>query len=47
MNGISEPMKAGTKVKNILLVDENHNISFKIDGFGAMGPKSVPGCQLK
>ncbi len=34
------PVKAGTKVKNIRLVDGDHNISCKIDEFGAMGLKS-------
>jgi len=34
------PVKAGTKVKNIRLTNGDHNISCKIDGFGAMGLKS-------
>jgi protein PhnA len=40
VKGASKPVKAGTKVKNIRLVDGDHNISCKIDGFGAMGLKS-------
>lgn len=34
------PIKAGTKVKRIRLVEGDHNIDCKIDGFGAMGLKS-------
>lgn len=33
-------VKIGTKVKNIRLVDGDHDIDCKIDGFGAMGLKS-------
>jgi protein PhnA len=33
-------IKAGTKVKNIKLVDGDHNIDCKIDGFGSMALKS-------
>lgn len=40
VKGASKPVKAGTKVKNIKLVDGDHNISCKIEGFGAMGLKS-------
>ncbi len=40
VKGSSKPVKAGTKVKNIRLVEGDHNISCKIDGFGAMGLKS-------
>ena len=40
VKGSSKPVKAGTKVKNIKLVDGDHNISCKIEGFGAMGLKS-------
>lgn len=40
VRGASNPVKAGTKVKNIRLVDKDHNIDCKIDGFGAMGLKS-------
>ena len=40
VKGASKPVKAGTKVKNIRLVEGDHNIACKIDGFGAMGLKS-------
>ena len=40
VKGAPKPIKTGTKVKNIRLVDGDHNISCKIDGFGAMGLKS-------
>lgn len=40
VKGASKPIKAGTKVKNIRLVDGDHNIDCKIDGFGAMALKS-------
>ncbi|MGZ6250872.1 MAG: zinc ribbon domain-containing protein YjdM [Candidatus Chromulinivorax sp.] len=40
IKGSSSTIKAGTKVKNIQLVDEDHNIDCKIDGFGKMGLKS-------
>lgn len=33
-------VKIGTKVKNIRLVDGDHDIDCKIDGFGAMGLKT-------
>ena len=33
-------LKQGTKVKNIRLVDGDHDIDCKIDGFGAMGLKT-------
>ena len=35
-----KPLKARTKVKNIKLNTGKHNISCKIDGFGAMNLKS-------
>ena len=38
--GSSSALKKGTKVKNIRLVDGDHNIDCKIDGFGAMSLKS-------
>ena len=38
--GSSSPLKKGTKVKNIRLVDGDHNIDCKIDSFGAMSLKS-------
>jgi len=40
VKGAPSPLKAGTKVKSIRLVDGDHNIDCKIDGFGAMALKS-------
>ncbi len=40
VKGAPKPLKAGTKVKNIKLVDGDHNISCKIDSFGSMALKS-------
>jgi protein PhnA len=42
VKGSSTSVKVGTKVKNIRLVDasDGHNISCKIEGFGAMNLKS-------
>lgn len=40
VKGATQPIKAGTKVKNIRLTDGDHNIDCKIDGFGAMALKS-------
>ncbi|WP_288878922.1 zinc ribbon domain-containing protein YjdM [Pedobacter panaciterrae] len=40
VKGIAQSIKAGTKVRNIRLVDSDHNIDCKIDGFGAMALKS-------
>jgi len=42
VKGSTSGIKAGTKVKNIRLVESNdgHNISCKIDGIGAMFLKS-------
>ena len=40
VKGAPAPLKAGTKVKNIRLVDSDHNIDCKISGIGAMGLKS-------
>ena len=40
VKGATGPLKAGTKVKNIKLVDGDHNIDCRIDGFGAMALKS-------
>lgn len=40
VKGMPKPVKAGTKVKNIRLVDRDHNIDCKIDGFGSMALKS-------
>lgn len=36
----SQSIKIGTKVKNIKLVEGDHNIDCKIDGFGSMALKS-------
>ncbi|MCL6570879.1 MAG: alkylphosphonate utilization protein [Bacillus sp. (in: Bacteria)] len=40
VKGSSSVLKVGTKVKNIRLVDGDHDIDCKIDGFGAMNLKS-------
>lgn len=40
VKGSSSTLKIGTKVKNIRLVEGDHNIDCKIDGFGAMKLKS-------
>ena len=40
VKGASSALKKGTKVKNIKLVEGDHNIDCKIDGFGAMSLKS-------
>lgn len=40
VKGAPTPLKIGTKVKNIRLVDGDHNIDCRIDGFGAMALKS-------
>ncbi len=40
VKGSSLVVKIGTKVKNIRLVDGDHDIDCKIDGFGAMKLKS-------
>ncbi len=40
VKGSSSAIKVGTKVKNIRLVDGDHDIDCKIDGFGAMQLKS-------
>ena len=40
VKGSSSVVKMGTKVKGIRLVDEDHDIDCKIDGFGAMKLKS-------
>lgn len=40
IKGSSQTIKIGTKVKNIRLVDGDHDIDCKIDGFGAMKLKS-------
>lgn len=41
VKGSSAVVKVGTKVKNIRLVDGDHDIDCKIDGIGAMGLKSA------
>lgn len=40
VKGSSSVVKVGTKVKNIRLVDGDHNIECKIGGIGAMKLKS-------
>ena len=40
IKGASSALKAGTKVKNIRLVDGDHDIDCKIPGFGPMKLKS-------
>lgn len=40
VKGSSAVVKVGTKVKNIRLVDGDHDIDCKIDGIGAMKLKS-------
>lgn len=40
VKGSPHGIKSGTKVRNIRLVDSDHNIDCKIDGFGAMALKS-------
>jgi len=41
VKGAPKPLKAGTKVKNIKLVDGDHDIDCRIEGFGQMGLKSM------
>ena len=41
IKGSSSVVKVGTKVKNIHLVDGDHDIDCKIDGIGAMQLKSA------
>lgn len=40
VKGSSSVVKVGTKVKNIRLVDGDHNVDCKIEGIGAMKLKS-------
>ena len=40
VKGSSSSIKIGTKVKNIRLVEGDHDIDCKIEGFGAMSLKS-------
>jgi len=41
VRGATSSLKVGTKVRNIRLVDGDHDIDCKIDGFGAMQLKSA------
>ena len=41
VKGSSSVVKVGTKVKNIRLVEGDHDIDCKIPGVGAMGLKSI------
>ena len=40
IKGSSSVVKVGTKVKNIRLIDGDHDIDCKIDGFGSMQLKT-------
>ena len=40
VKGSSSAVKVGTKVRNIRLIDGDHDIDCRIDGFGAMQLKS-------
>ncbi|HGJ1826916.1 TPA: zinc ribbon domain-containing protein YjdM [Streptococcus pneumoniae] len=40
VKGAPKNLKQGTRVKNIRIVEGDHNIDCKIDGFGAMNLKS-------
>ena len=40
VKGSSDVVKVGTKVKNIRLVDGDHDIDCKIPGIGSMGLKT-------
>ena len=40
VKGAPKSLKSGTKVKNIRLVEGDHNIDCKIEGFGSMALKS-------
>lgn len=40
VKGAPKPLKKGTKVNHIRLVDGDHNIDCKIPGFGSMALKS-------
>jgi protein PhnA len=40
VKGAPTSLKSGTKVKNIRLVEGDHNIDCKIEGFGSMALKS-------
>ncbi|MGC4028320.1 MAG: zinc ribbon domain-containing protein YjdM [Steroidobacteraceae bacterium] len=41
VKGSSSVVKVGTKVRNIRLVDGDHDIDCRIDGIGQMGLKSM------
>ena len=41
VRGATSTLKVGTKVRNIRIVDGDHDIDCKIDGIGAMGLKSI------
>lgn len=40
VKGSSDVVKQGTKVKNIKLVDSDHDIDCRVDGFGPMNLKT-------
>lgn len=40
VKGASSALKVGTRIKGIRLVEGDHNIDCRIDGFGAMALKS-------
>lgn len=40
VRGASKPIKMGTLIKNIRLVDADHNIDCRVPGLGAMALKS-------
>jgi protein PhnA len=40
VKGAASPLKVGTKVKNIRLVEGDHDIDCRIEGFGQMALKS-------
>lgn len=40
VSGAPKPIKAGTKVNKIRLVEGDHNIDCRIEGFGSMALKS-------
>ena len=40
VKGAPKPIKSGTKVKSIRLVEGDHNIDCKVPGFGSMALKS-------
>jgi protein PhnA len=41
VKGTSSAAKIGTRMRNIRLADGDHNIDCRVDGIGAMKPKSV------